>query len=284
MLLKRATLLLSAAFVLGSAQGALAADLYGGSIKDGPVSYEPASAPGPSIYFRIDGGYAAYDDPIMTENGIFDLTNTSIDNSYSLGGGVGMSLGGGFRGDLTYERRFEADAQGDILDPLNDLTGTRAFGLESDVFLANLYYDFDMGSRITPYLGVGLGVTKNKTTDGTVVDPCGCLIGTIEGDEETSVAAAFMAGMAIKLRGGTQTVGSFKDGPISVDTGRGLFLDVGYRFLYLGEAATGPVSATYTSAHPTNGHVATDVEVSEDPKVDDIHAHELRVGLRYNIN
>ncbi len=283
MFLKRASLLLSAAFVLGSAQGALAADLYGGGMKDGPVSYAPASSSAPSIYFRIDGGYAAYDDPVMSENGIFDLTNTSIDNSYSLGGGVGMSLGHGFRGDLTYERRFEADASGAVLDPLSDLPGTREFGLESNVFLANLYYDFDTGSRITPYLGVGLGVTNNKTTDGTVVDPCGCLTGTIEGDEETSVAAAFMAGLAVKLRGGTQTVGSFKDGPISVDTGRGLFLDVGYRFLYLGEAATGPVNATYTSA-VVGGHPGTGGYVSEDPKVDDIHAHELRVGLRYQIN
>ncbi len=106
------------------------------------------------------------------------------------------------------------------------------------------------------------------------------MVGTIEGDSKTDVAAALMAGMSVKLRGGA-TGGSFKDG-YAVDTGRSLFLDVGYRFLYLGEAATGPVTATYT-APVAGGHGGTGT-VSQDPVVDDIHAHELRVGLRYNLN
>lgn len=284
MFVKFASLLVSAACIVGSAHGALAADIFGDSIKDGPLSYAPMSEPGPSIYFRIDGGYSAYDDPDITENGSLDLTNPGIDDSWSLGGGVGMTLGGGFRGDFTYEHRFEADVSGAVLDPLNDIHGARRFGFESDVFLANLYYDFDFGSRFTPYLGVGVGVILNTTTGGSVDDPCGCLTGTIEGDETTNVAAAFMAGLSVKLRGGEQTVGSFKDGSISVDSGRGLFLDVGYRFLYLGETATGPITATYTANDPSNGHVAGDIEVSQDAKVDDIHAHELRVGLRYNVN
>mgnify|MGYP007112082003 CR=1 FL=1 len=79
----RATLLLSAAFVLGGAAGASAADLYGGSIKDGPVMAAPMPGPMPSWYVRIDGGYAGYDTPVMTEDHYYDLTETDIDTSAS---------------------------------------------------------------------------------------------------------------------------------------------------------------------------------------------------------
>lgn len=283
MSLKRATLLLSAAFVLGGAAGASAADLYGGSIKDGPVMMAPMPGPMPSWYVRVDGGYAGYDTPAITEDHYFDLVNTDIDNTWTVGGGIGRYFGNGFRGDVTIDHRFESDVTGNLADPLSNLPGTRTFGLKSTVVLANLYYDFDLGSRLTPYIGVGLGFSHNSTEDGTVNDPCGCLTGTIEGDSQTDVAAALMAGLSVKLRGGTTTVpGSFKDGSVTVDSGRSLFLDVGYRFLYLGEAATGPVNATYTA--PVAGGHGGSGTVSQDPIVEDIHAHELRVGLRYNLN
>ncbi len=272
----RATLLLGAALAIGSAQGALAADLgsYGGSMKDAPMAM-PYAASGPSWYARIDGGYSSYDDPTVTENGIYDLTETGIDSSWSVGGGIGRYFGNGFRGDVTVEQRFETDVSASLPDPAATLPGTRQFGLKSTVVLANLYYDFDTGSRFTPYLGVGLGVTRNKTTEGTV-DDCGCVTGTIESGSDTHVAGAAMAGFTTRLRGGETTVqgGSIKDGPVTVSAGRGLYLDVGYRFLYLGEVATGPVSTTYAVGPP----------VSQDPAVEDIHAHEFRFGLRYDIN
>jgi opacity protein-like surface antigen len=64
-----------------------------------------------------------------------------------------------------------------------------------------------------------------------------------------------------------------KDGPMYVDTGRKLALDIGYRFLWLGDAETGAVNGVMVGG-----------TVSDDPTVHDIHAHELRIGLRYDIN
>lgn len=259
------TLLLGAALVLGSAQGALAADLggyRGGSIKDAPVYGAPV-APTPAVYFRLDGSYSSYDTPVVTENGIFDLTDSSIDNNWGYGGGIGMYFGRGFRGDLTVDFLRETDVTANLGDPLSDLPGVRQFGFKSTVALANIYYDFDFGNRFTPYVGVGLGFTRNKTTHGTVTDPCGCLTGTIEGSSDTHVAGAAMAGFQIKLRDR-------------------LSFDAGYRFLYLGEAETGPVNATYT-APVAGGHGGAGV-VSQDPRVEDIHAHQFRLGLRYDIN
>lgn len=260
-------LLLGAALVLGSAQGALAADLGnygGGSIKDGPMMAAPMQAASPALYFRFDATRSSYDTPVVTENNLFDLTDSTIDSNWGFGGGVGLYFGRGFRGDITIDRLMESDVSANLADPLSDLPGIRSFGLKSTVALANVYYDFDMGHRFTPYVGLGLGFTRNKTTEGIVTDPCGCLTGTIEGDSTTHVAGAAMAGFQVKLRDR-------------------LSFDAGYRFLYLGEAATGPVNATYT-APVTGGHAGTGGYVSEDPKIEDIHAHQFRLGLRYDIN
>jgi opacity protein-like surface antigen len=248
-----------------------AADLYGGSIKD---SYAPMAAAAPSsIYLRIDGGYGAHDDPIMVEDGIYDLTRTQMDGAWTLGGGIGRYFTNTIRADITYDHRFEADVKGDLADGYAALPGTRAFGLESDVVLVNAYYDFNRTGRFSPYLGVGLGVVHHKTSAGTVSDDCGCT-GTIDEGSSTHVAGALMAGFTAKLRGGeTASEGSFKDGSMAVSSGRNLYLDVGYRFLYLGETATGAVRTTN----------AAGTIVSDDPTVEDIHAHEVRVGLRYDL-
>lgn len=251
----RGTLLLGAALMLGGVAGAEAADLnYGGSIKDGGYM-APMTAPEPRLYFRVDGGYAFHDDPTMVENGIYDLTETSIGNAWTVGGGVGMYFSRNVRADITVDHRFNADVEGNLADHAATLEGVRRFGLSSTVALANVYYDFDTRSRFTPYVGVGLGFVHHKTKDGTVDNPCGGCTGIVEGDSSTHVAAALMAGFSVALRDR-------------------LMLDAGYRFLYLGETATGPVTFNCGACTQT---------VSEDPTVESIHAHEFRVGLRYNV-
>ena len=259
------------AFVVCTPGLAHAADLYngGGSIKD---SYAPPAA-SPSIYVRIDGGYAVHDDPIMVEDGIYDLVNTDFQGAWTLGGGIGRYFSNTIRGDVTYDHRFEADVSGDLANYAATLPGTRKFGLESDVVLVNAYYDFNRMGRISPYAGVGLGLVHHSTSAGTVSNECGC-VGTIAEGSSTHVAGALMAGFSAKLRGGEQTMqGGIKDAPVMVDNGHGLYLDVGYRFLYLGETATGDVTM--------NDNAGT--HVSRDPTVEDIHAHEFRVGLRYDL-
>ena len=67
--------------------------------------------------------------------------------------------------------------------------------------------------------------------------------------------------------------GGMKDVPMYVDSGRKVSLDIGYRYLWLGDAETGAVVRTVGG-----------VQTADDPTVEDITAHELRVGLRYNLN
>jgi opacity protein-like surface antigen len=259
MKLSRATLALGLAISLGAAGDAAAADLYGGSIKD---SYAPMpAATSSSIYVRLDGGYRGYDQPDITEDGIYDLSDDDIGNAWSIGGGVGRYFTNTIRADITYDHHFEADVTARLLDGQAALPGTRSFGLQSDVVLLNAYYDFNRSGRFSPYIGVGLGVVHHKTLEGTVLDDCGCT-GLIEEGSGSHVAGAVMAGFTTKLRG-------------DETGGRNLFLDVGYRFLYLGEVATGEVITTGAGGG---------VSISDDPDVQDIHAHELRVGMRYDIH
>ena len=272
----RGSILMGVMIVALSGSGAMAADLNGGSIKDGyvPAPAFTMSAPSASWYVRLDGGHSRFDDPIMVEDHIYDLVDTGIDGSWSIGGGIGRNLGQGFRFDLTYDYRMEADAHGMLQNHAATLDGTREFGLKSHLMLANLYYDFNSGGRFSPYLGVGLGWVRHTTTEGIVADTCGCT-GTIDGATKDSVAAALMAGVTVNLTGGRGREFASGDGYAIGSSGRGLLLDIGYRYLYLGDATTGAVTGDFGGGL---------VEVSEDPVVENIHAHEFRFGLRYNIN
>lgn len=252
------TMLVGAAIAAGGIATASAADLYGrGSMKD---TYAPMAMANPATwYIRGQVGYAYHDRPEMSEiapsAATFDLSDATIGETWTAGIGIGRYFTRNIRGDLTWDHRWEADAHGTAGNTagIPFAGGTRYFGLKSDVFMANLYYDFDAG-RFRPYVGIGLGMTRNSTTTGHVVDPCGCS-GIIEGADKWSVAGALMTGFSVQL----------KDR---------LHLDAGYRFLYLGEAHTGPITGSTPAGAPVN---------SGDPRVTDIFAHELRVGLRYDI-
>ncbi len=249
---------LGAALVAGSVATASAADLYqqGGSIKDG---YMPAPVSSPSSwYIRADVGHATFADPTIIEDNRFNLYDTRIDNQWAAGGGVGYYFSKAVRGDLTWDHRFSTDVHGNINQNLVNFPGPRTFGMKNDVFLANLYYDFDTRSRFTPYVGIGLGMTHNQTSTGTAIDTCGCGFSnvSIAGASQWSVAGALMAGASVAIRDR-------------------LHLDAGYRFLYLGNAHTGEMTGT----NPVAGATAA----GGDPAVSDIYAHEFRVGIRYDI-
>lgn len=267
----RKVLLLGAALVLGSALSASAADL-GGNLNDAPTM-APMPAPSAGWYARVDGGYTLFADPTIDAGGtITRTTNTSIDNTWSVGGGIGRYFGNGFRGDITVDHLFDAKTEGSMYCECGDFLGNAKFDFSSTVVLANIYYDFNRGGRFVPYIGAGIGWAHNETSSGSVETGCGCTEGTISKNSTNSFAAAAMAGVSWRLRdGGPRYVGGLKDEPVEVSSGHALYLDFGYRFLYLGDAQTGDMSFNYPS------------EITQ-PKVRDITAHQFRVGLRYDLN
>ena len=244
----RATLFLGAAVLAGSAAIATAADL--GIPRPAPMPIRQAAP----LWWsgRPEMGSASHDRPIMVEDGVYDLVLTSIDRTWTGGLGIGRYFTSNVRGDLTWDRRFETDVKGTNADGTSPFPGERRFGLKSDVFLANLYYDFDLRSHFTPYIGLGLGMVRHETTAGEVVNPCGC-DAVIDGHSNWNVAGALMAGFSLAVR-------------------ERFMIDAGYRFLYLGETRSGAITGTMPLAAR-----------AEDPTVEDIHAHEFRIGLRMNI-
>lgn len=259
----RVTLLAGAALAMCAT--AAVADGYSGrgrsSTKDLGYADPPAS-----WYLRIDGGYATHDRPTMVEAAIYDLTATSIEDTWTIGGGIGRYFTQSVRGDITYDHRFESDTRATNLDP-GPVGGARRFGLESDLILANLYYDFDRDGRISPYIGIGLGAVNHRTSRGTAIT-CGCA-DTIESNDDWHVAGALMAGFSVALGRRTEVSGSIKDAPVYTERSP-FHLDFGYRFLYLGETKTGPL--TSGGSFVTGGIT-----------IEDIHAHEFRIGLRWDV-
>lgn len=258
----RGSILAAGAALLLSSAGVQAADLpgmRGGSIKDGYAMQEPQRST--SWYVRGDAARAFQDVGSMEELPAYTHSPVHIGNTHSFGLGLGYHFARNVRGDLTFDWRKEDTIAGYIGDTSATVQGERAFGIKNSLFLANLYYDFETRAKITPYVGVGLGFARNTTTAG-IVNITGCSAGTcsadFEGASKTNAAGAFMAGFSTRLHDR-------------------ISLDAGYRFLYLGDAHTGQINITRTP--PVVGAPNSIGAI----KVNDLTAHELRVGLRVDL-
>ncbi len=240
--LSLASLLVSAAAIFPA--GASAADLYGAH----GYTPMPVTSTAPSFYFRLDGGFAGYDNPAIYQAGARQAGDTDFDGSWGIGGGAGYYFTQNIRADVTVEHRFEAD----VVSSKNGgrLNSSSRFGVDTTLVMLNAYYDFDNRSFFTPYIGVGLGVANNSISDGATTFRGGT--GSIAGEDTTSVAGAFMAGFSVALL-------------------NNLKFDSGYRFLYLGTADSGPVK--YQGSLTGTGQKVS---------LEEIHAHEVRFGLRYD--
>ncbi len=256
------SILAATAALFASTAGAFAADLYGGSIKD-DGGYVPTASSRPALFYaRGDFTQSFNDFGDMTERPNFRLSETGIGNNRAWGAGLGYYFSPSVRGDLTLDWSNTATAHG-MVAPATGATvqGERQFGVKHMVGLANLYYDFDTRTRFTPYLGVGVGFAQNTTTAGTVaVAGCGaatCSV-TMDGTTKTNAAGAFMAGFSAKLHDRWS-------------------LDAGYRFLYLGDARTADLAITRTPA------VVGAPDSTPATHVNDLYAHQVRVGLRMDL-
>lgn len=259
-----AKLVLSASFLFGAIQVASAADiLVPAPIPAGmPTSEEdifvPAPVPIPQTmryYLRGDIG-ASISDPGESHFAadVNATSDTDLSNTTVIGIGAGAYFSPRFRGDITVDYRTKSDLNTGISGFFN---GSQATGNEFDsidlntaLILVNGYYDFRReGSRFTPYVGAGIGVAIHTLKNR----PGYPFIGTTN-NQDTQFAAAAMAGVAVDLR-------------------KGWKLDAHYRYLYMGDASMN------TLVEDPLGNTWIDGDL----KVEDITAHEVRVGMRYEI-
>ena len=168
------------------------------------------------------------------------VTQWDLQNSITFGIGGGYKYQW-FRADVTVDYASRAQYQGDT-------AAVQAFytaKLDSFTILANAYLDLGTWGGFTPYVGAGIGTTNLRTHEYTMV--------TFNQPGESVVPAtrwnlayAGMAGVAFRFT-------------------PNLVLDLGYRYLSMGDAVSGPEPPLRTDSSYLR----------------DIKAHEFRVGLRY---
>lgn len=310
----KAGLATAALAVAALASPAAAADLGGarGSIKDGyaPAYVQPVRGPAGNCYFRGDLGYSVSRDPtvkwaVTQQSGAFDMaaataagatgtydpvtntytpgagdpvgfdptlfysttssylgdtvSNTSMENAFFGGAGIGCGMGSrGLRGEFmlgyTGHRKIDGEPLPWYGTPVLNVAPTPPVidplhtGVKSYTAMFNAYYDFGNWGGITPYVGAGVGAAYNKT-DEVYFTNNPALTNRIEGDSKLSLAWAVMAGIGWQI------------------TDRAI-LDFGYRYMDYGKAQSGKVDNVGA--------------VNPAVRIDDMTAHEFKVGLRYH--
>jgi opacity protein-like surface antigen len=270
---------------------AIAADLggyRGGSIKDGGYAHPaPMSSIVGNCYFRADLGYSWSRDPhikfpvgdtvntwtgaspavpgtlasstyTQTGSGVAD---SHMDNTWFGEGGFGCGSGShGVRAELMVgyhgDRKLDGKpgnytvtnvytAPSPAPAPVDDPLHT---SVKTYTLMANIYKDLGKFGNVTPYVGAGVGLAYNQMSE-TFFTQTTTLHNRIAGDNDISLAWSLMAGIGYQI----------SDRAI---------IDVGYRYLDMGKITS--------QRHDNAGFVNPRVTV------DDLAAHEFKVGLRYH--
>jgi opacity protein-like surface antigen len=233
--------------------------LLRGSVKDAPVM---VSSPG-HCYLRADVGYSWSRDPevrwtVTDPNpasptfGQFvtdKVTKVNIDDTWlaEIGAGCGSGIRG-LRGEVMLGWRGKRNIEGEpgpwTVPPGVDPLHT---SVKTTTLMFNAYYDLGRFASVTPYVGAGVGVAHNETGEVYFTgNPA--LTNRIEGADRWSLAWSLMAGIGWQVS-------------------ERAVLDFGYRYIDMGKAESG----TIDTAGFTNPKV----------RIDDLDAHEFKVGLRY---
>lgn len=202
--------------------------------------------------------YFRYDDPAID---VIWLDEGGFGSAPLFGIGVGYQVNHWLRGDLTAEYRGKAsfnaldrivDADdNDIIYGINDYRAKKSELL----FLANAYADLGNFHGITPYIGAGIGASRNTIShfnDSNIWTGGGGYAGR---NSKWNFAWALHAGVGYEI------------GPRTT-------LDLGYSYVNLGDAKTGPAH-NYDPAWtaPNDGFTFKK-----------LHSHDLKLGVRYRLN
>lgn len=222
-----------------------------------------AAAPAGSCYFRADAGYSfssspdvrwPVTDPVTGDFVTDAVTNVDIDNTWLVEGGIGCGTGPrGIRAEITVGYHGKRDIVGEpgpwfpdpLGPPVDDPLHT---SVTSYTLMLNAFKDLGTYRGFTPYVGAGIGIAYNIVDDVYFTENP-ALVNTIRGDNDIAFAWALMAGIGYQI----------SDRAV---------LDVGYRYIDLGSGTSERVD----SAGFVNPRV----------NIDDLSAHEIKVGLRYH--
>ena len=257
------SIIAGAVLLVAGATGA-SADYYGG-MKDVPVTVmQPAS-----WYVRGDASYSWMDAGELS-GAITPFGSLSIDNTWAVGGGVGHYFGRGFRGDVTYEYRCKTDVHGDGACGVGS-TITGDFARKQLAAARQPYYDFRPYERFTPYVGIGVGAAHHSTSSGAYTT-CGlrCCDHQLQRRQRMDGGRRPDGRLQLPHRSRWSRPRQHQGRP---------------RVRRARPPATS-MSATASSTWATRTPAASrsaPVAVTPGPRLEDVTAQEIRVGLRWDI-
>ena len=241
-----------AAAVLMPAVPAIAADMG--------VPYVPEARYG-GWYLRGDIGFSNQSVGSLY-NVLYDTTDVThvfanFDAAPFGGVGVGYQFNQWFRMDLTAEYRGSANFHG-----MDTFTDSGPAGASVDVYtgrkyeitgLVNAYFDLGTWHSITPFIGAGVGVSRNTIADFTDsgLNAVGPSVAYGKDSSKVNFAWALMAGLGYQVT-------------------PGLTLEGAYRYINLGDAQSGDL-VTFNGVNT----------IYNPMKFKDITSHDIKFGMRW---
>jgi len=218
-----------------------------------------------SWYLRGDIGIT--NQQIKNLTNVQDVNNSvqnvglGFDSSGLFGLGIGYNWNDWLRFDVTGEYRSRANFHGSQIITSGGATYTDEYsGSKSEwLFLANAYVDLGTWAGFTPFIGAGVGTAR--VTIHSFQDVCTtvsvCTGGSVAFADEHSkwnFAWALHAGLAYKITKNTT-------------------FELAYRYVNLGDAESGDIYA-YDGTNNINNPM----------KFENLTSHDIKVGLRFNLD
>ena len=235
---------------------------FAGDMPETP--YMPAPTPyefGSGWYLRGDIGYKIYNAPDAHFDVPFygNMIDESLSNTGVAGLGFGYKWNDWFRTDLTVDYEWPGHFHGRLNCPgvctsaPNPEFSDEFASISAWTTLVNAYFDLPLFAEgpwgLTPYVGAGVGASYLTTSNVHSIHPSGATQ-QWPGDSKWNFAWSVTAGVSYAIT-------------------KNFLLDLNYRYVSLGDAASGPTLPVFGNK-PLH--------------YDNIDANEIRVGLRYTIN
>ena len=211
------------------------------------------------LFFNVDGGQDTYAAPLGVVGAKLGSERFDIDGDSSLG--VKLAFGGSMNVPKVFGHiKLEAEYgnNGRFATDINSENASAAvdFTAENTTLFANAYYYLNTGTRFSPYLGTGLGLSHFSST-------------TSYNDGEFH---SYMSNAEYKF-GWQAGLG------IGVHLARGAYLDLGYRYSDLGKFTDGADVKRYSVC---GGNICNSVALRNEVDLN-FKAHEIIFGFRYEI-
>ena len=232
------------------------------------MPYEPAPPPLPPVvefggwYLRGDIGFSNQEvdnlDSVLFDGVEVDIVQKDFDSAPFAGVGVGYRFNRWFRADVTGEYRGGATFHGlDVIDDGVDPPFTNEYsGIKKEVTgLLNGYVDLGTWRGITPFIGAGIGASYNTISSFKDVNTPNGGVAYAEDDSQWDFAWALQAGLAYEVT-------------------PGLSLEIGYRYLHLGDAQSGDLNR-FDGTCPVGGCQYSPI------KFEDLSSHDVKFAMRW---